>query len=274
MKFTTRIKRLVYPLYIYPKISPARKRKLHALFHNYSTERPPVKGWRLFSNMEEDGIILQLLARLRTETGYFLDIGSNDCINSNCANLAFNFNWSGVFIDADDQLLQTGKKNYALFGKRERLQFVHSFLFPDNINQVVAGAVQSGGIDFMSIDVDGNDHALWKALTVVQPKIVVIENKIEYGVHDIVVPARAPFLPGEWGASLVSINSLAAQKGYSLVAVNQAGFNAFYMRNDCLPQSGLAALAVQSVLDTPAIRNSFFGDEIMAPLFRKLTAIQ
>ena len=65
----------------------------------------------------------------------------------------------------------------------------------------------------MSIDIDGNDYAIWKALTYVQPKIVVIENKIEYGSYEIVVPADKNHAASQWGASIVSITKLAEEKG-------------------------------------------------------------
>lgn len=251
MRFTTYIKRLIYPLYIYPRVTSAKKRKLHKLFSHF--EENPASGIpkiRLFSNMEEDGIILRLLASLHIREGYFVDIGSNDCINSNCANLAFNFNWKGVFIDADQQLLNIGRKNYRLFNKESGNRYVQSFLTPDNVNDVVSKNVITADIDFLNIDIDGNDFAIWKTLNCIQPKLVVVENKIEYGSDELVT---------ESGASLVSFNNLAASKGYTLVATNYEGFNAFFMRDDLLEVSGLKPLDVNSVLGQKHIRDSFYS---------------
>lgn len=272
MRISTYIKRLVYPLYIYPRITPAKREELHRLFSHYEEvggdqERlNSIPHIRLFSNMEEDGIILRLIASLHIQNGYFIDIGSNDCINSNCANLAFNFEWKGVFVDADEKLLKIGKRNYRFFGKETGNRFVRCFLTLDNINAIIKENSATEEIDFLNIDIDGDDYAIWKAINCIQPKIVLVENKIEYGEYDIVVPAKEPFQSSQWGASLVSFNKLANQKGYSLVATNREGFNAFFMRNDCLTLSGFKALNVSEVLKADNLRSCFYSQDIMGPL--------
>ena len=277
MQFTTYVKRLIYPLYIYPKINPKVRRKLHSLFLNYQKKQEKNvsgsgKEMSLFSNMEEDGIILKILASISIDKGFFIDIGSNDCINSNCANLAFNFDWGGVFIDANEELLKIGKRNYNLFRKGTNLKFVQSTLFPDNINNVICSSSSTVDIDFMSIDIDGNDYAIWQALETVRPKIVVIENKIEYGANDIIVPVLEKFSPSQWGASILSITKLAEEKGYTLVATNKEGFNSFYMRNDYLQLSYLQPLRLETVLESESVKKSFYPDSIMHPLLQMLAS--
>jgi hypothetical protein len=256
-----------------PRITAKKKKELHRLFAAYkkSAGADVSTELRLFSNREEDGIILHLIAALDIKSGYFLDIGSNDCINSNCANLAFNFDWGGTFIDADKKLLEIGKRNYKLFGKQNRLRFVTSLLTPDNINEVVGNNIVTREIDFMNIDIDGNDYLLWESLDVVKPKIVVIENKIEYGRHDIVVPASSAFPTDEWGASIVSMTKLAETKGYTLIATNRDGFNAFYINNDYLKQSFLRPLSIEMVLKKSNIRESFYSDEVIKELMRRVS---
>ena len=90
MAFTTRIKQFIYPLYIYWKLTTKQK------FQNLDVIA--LNNLKIFSNRNEDGIILSLIKALEIEKGFFVDIGSNDCINSNCANLDFNLNCSGFFI--------------------------------------------------------------------------------------------------------------------------------------------------------------------------------
>lgn len=275
MAITTSIKRLLYPLYIYPKTSRAKKQEVHKIFDSYLQTKNDISSYvvhhlRLFSNLNEDGIILKLIASINARKGYFLDIGSNDCINSNCANLAFNFDWKGVFIDADPRLLRIGRRMYHLFGKDREMKFASQFLSPENIDKLVCQIISTTEIDLMSIDIDGNDYAIWKALETVQPKIVVIENKIEYGACDIVVPSSERFASHEHGASIVSFSKLAEKKGYSLVATNAAGFNAFYMRNDCFRISGLPLLALEDVLNDEKISRSFYSSKVMSALEHKL----
>jgi hypothetical protein len=172
--FATRIKQAAYALYILPKISFFKKQKLNKLFQFYKNKAQSYSpgsflsvGLKVFSNMEEDGIILWLIASLNIDKGTFIDIGSNDCINSNCANLVFNFDWDGIFIDADKRLLKIGKRNYKLFGKTKlNLKFIQSILTHENINEVINQHKWKDEIDFMSIDIDGNDYYICKLLTV------------------------------------------------------------------------------------------------------------
>jgi len=276
MAFTTHIKRLIYPLYILPRVTTKSRKKIEDLYARFNNKNEailnnPNFNLRVFSSLEEDGIILQIIAALNIKKGYFLDIGSNDCINSNCANLVFNLNWTGVFVDANQELLNIGKRNYSLFKKDKNLKFVNGMLYPNNINQIIKANSSTLDIDFMNIDIDGNDYKIWEAIDIVNPKIVLIENKIEYGNYDIVVPVKETFLPSQWGASIVSITKLAQQKKYKLVATNKQGFNAFYVRNDCFERYNLRELLLEDVFAYSEINNCFYSETIMQDLLKKLT---
>lgn len=279
----TRIKQAFYPLYILPKISFLKKRKLKRLFQFYKQKTissSPVSfhsvGLKVFSNMEEDGIILWLIASLNIEKGIFIDIGSNDCINSNCANLVFNFDWEGIFIDADKRLLKIGECNYNLFGKIQKLdlKFIQAFITPENINELLDEHTSNDEIDFMSIDIDGNDYYIWKAITCVKPKIVMIENKIEYGWYYIAVPADSSrFKSHEWGASPVALTKLAAEKGYTLVAANKKGFNIFFVRNDLMNEN-IPQLKLEDLLNDTEIKKDFYDKQYMEELIRGLNVVR
>jgi hypothetical protein len=102
--------------------SPALKVALRRLWLDYRAraERgeglPPISatGFRIFSQFEEDGIISFLLASLGDGPRLFLDIGAGDGVfASNCANLAINSGFHGVFIDADPALVKRGQAFYA-----------------------------------------------------------------------------------------------------------------------------------------------------------------
>ena len=69
-------------------------------------------GFRCFSQFEEDGKLLFIFAMLGQPSGAFVDIGSADGINSNCANLALNFGWRGVFIDGNENSIIRGREFY------------------------------------------------------------------------------------------------------------------------------------------------------------------
>jgi hypothetical protein len=69
--------------------------------------------FRIFSRFEKDGYLLYLVAVLELEQKNFLDIGAADRINSNCANLALNFGWHGLFIGGDPASVERGHAFYA-----------------------------------------------------------------------------------------------------------------------------------------------------------------
>jgi hypothetical protein len=102
-----------------PRASPATKIGQLQLWHHYRTQietgRAPElceTGFRCFSQFEEDGLILFVMAALGIAQGVFLDIGSSDGVNSNCANLALNFGWRGTFIDGDESDIARGRAFY------------------------------------------------------------------------------------------------------------------------------------------------------------------
>ena len=47
----------------------------------------------------------------------------------------------------------------------------------------------TGEIDLLNLDIDGSDYWLWKAIRVVQPRVVIVEY------HDILGPDRAWTIP-------------------------------------------------------------------------------
>ena len=102
--------------------SPATKAALRQLFGEYraaiasSRPLPPVTetGFRVFSEVDEDGVILFLLAAAGLDRGRFVDIGAGDCVSaSNCANLALNLGFHGLFVEADPERIEAGRRFYA-----------------------------------------------------------------------------------------------------------------------------------------------------------------
>jgi hypothetical protein len=114
----------------------------------------------IFTTHNEDGIISKLIADLNITEGFFIDIGSHDCINSNCANLAFHFNWSGIFIDADKKILQRGEYIYTNYFKanKKRFQFINQFVEREKINNQLAEATAGVIVDSISLDTKDNDY--------------------------------------------------------------------------------------------------------------------
>ena len=196
-------------------------------------------GFSIFSSLEEDGLLFYIISCLGIKNGRFVDIGSNDCINSNCANLAFNMGWSGLFIDGDERNIRVGKKLYAAHRLTQPYQnkFITAMVTPANINELLEQQGVTGEIEFLTIDIDGDDYWIWRAIETISPKIVMIENHVEFGLNDVVVPLDAPKQLRQQhchyhGASPIAMCKLAARKNYRLIGANRLGFNSVFLRND------------------------------------------
>lgn len=215
-------------------------------------------GFRVFSQFEEDGILLYIFAAIGVEHKTFIDIGSGDGINSNCANFAVNFGWNGLFIDGNPANIKKGKEYYVSNPDTWAYPpaFVQSFIQRENINQLICNNGFGGKtIDLMSIDIDGNDYWIWDALTDVEPRVVIIETHIEFGMNSIVVPYDKDYhYPGKHpdyhGASPVAMEKLARKKGYRLVGAINYGFNTIYVK-DGIAEEILPAVSVESILNHP-----------------------
>jgi hypothetical protein len=221
-------------------------------------ERPKLDetGFRCFSQFEEDGKILFIMAVLGIQEGLFLDLGSADGVNSNCANLALNFGWRGFFVDGDEWNIAKGRAFYQAHPDTWAYPpvFVCAMINRENINQLLSEASVPPEIDFMSIDIDGNDYWVWDAISVTSPKVVIIETHIEFGMNNIVVPYDKSYVypgrhPDYHGASPVAMEKLARRKGYRLVGANRYGFNTIYVREGLAPM--LPSVSVESILSHP-----------------------
>ncbi len=243
---------------------PAAKAALRHLYGFYQSETAAGRcrsladtGLRVYSQFEEDGLLLYIFAAIGTETRCFVDIGSADGINSNCANLAINFGWHGLFIDGDGEQIRRGRSFYENHPDTRAWppQFVEALVCRENVNDVIQQAGISGPVDLLSIDINGNDYWIWDALEVIEPRVVIIETHVEFGMQSIVVPYDRNYVyPGKHpqyhGASPVAMQKLAERKGYRLVGAGQYGFNMIFVRSG-VGEDVLPAVPVESVLRHP-----------------------
>ena len=193
----------------------------------------------------------------------FVEIGSDDGVNSNSANLYFNFAWHGLFIDANPRSIKRGVKFFNKYPHPwyYKPDFVCSKVTRENVNELIEGAGYSGEIGLLSIDIDGNDYWVWDAITIIDPQVVIIETHNEFGLNNIVVPYDPEYsYPGKHpiyhGASPVAMNKLANKKGYRLVGSNELGFNFIFLKNG-LADREIPEVSVDSVLTHPSLGEAY-----------------
>jgi hypothetical protein len=274
--FKNLLKRHFYIFRVWDKFTPSVQIGQLQIWYFYQDKAktgnlPPLKdaGFKVFSQHEEDGLLLYIFAVIGTTNKFFVDIGSNDCLKSNCANFTINFGWHGLFIDGDKSLINIGKHFYKRYPDPWAYppKFVCAMVTRENINEIIKNAGFQGSIDLLSIDIDGNDYWIWDALEIVSPRVVIIEAHVEFGYNNIVVPYDPDYeYPGKHpvyhGASPVAMNNLAKKKGYRLVGANAYGHNMIFVKdglcNDLIP-----GVSTESILEHPSTIESFkLFDEI------------
>lgn len=185
----------------------------------------------LYSQNEEDGLILALFKRIGVTDRRFAEIGCG--VNGgNSGFLLSECGWRGLMVDGQSGCVESVALKYGRFD----FAAVQQLVSRDAINPLLEAHGLTGSIDLLSIDVDGVDFYLWEALAVAQPRLVVIEYNYLFGPdRSITVPYDPEFtLPKATrsyrGASLEALVRLGRRKGYRLVATER--INAFFLRND------------------------------------------
>jgi hypothetical protein len=198
-------------------------------------------GFRCFSQNDEDGVLLHIFSLIGTTNKKAVEICAGDCVECNTANLIINHGWMGLLFDGDEQNIARGERFYS----RCRDTFfyppylVQAWITAENVNDLVANRGFSGDIDLLSLDLDGMDYWVWKALTCVRPRVVLLEFNARWGPHrSVTLPYQADFRPNwdrhPWcqGASLAAFVKLGRERGYRLVGTHRRGVNAVFLRSD------------------------------------------
>jgi hypothetical protein len=197
-----------------------------------------------YSQNGEDGILLFIFCAIGTTDKTVIEICAGNGIECNAANLIVNWGWRGFLFDGDPENVRQGTAFYSRWGsntwrfRREPPIFVPAWVTAENVNELVSSHI-TGDVDLVSIDIDGMDFWVWKSLTAVRPRVVVIEYNNRFPSE---VSATVPYDPkfqatdvmtvGYFGASLAALAKLGAEKGYRLIGSNGPNTNAFFMRND------------------------------------------
>ena len=196
--------------------------------------------FQVFSQWGEDGIIQYLLSKVPIAQPIFVELGVQDYSESNTRFLLCHDNWRGLIVDAG------GSHQKFLRGQgldwRYDVTAVSSFVTVENVDSILKNARIQGEIGLLSIDIDGNDYWVLKALTAVSPRILIVEYNSVFGWElPVAVPYRADFERGKahfsnlyYGASIAALIGLARTRGYVCVGGNSTGNNVFFVRSDVL----------------------------------------
>lgn len=194
-------------------------------------------GFRKYSQFEEDGILLYIFSLISPINRTCVEISAGNGLECNTTNLIINHGWWGHLFDGDAQKVEAGK---AFFSQHKDTflyppRFSKAWITAENVNDQIARSGATGPIDLLSLDIDGMDYWVWKAINVIDPQVVVCET------HNPIPPDRALTVPYDpafvyesenyRGASLAAMSQLGREKGYRLIGTHRFGFNAFFMKS-------------------------------------------
>jgi hypothetical protein len=214
--------------------------------------------FQVFSQWGEDGILQYLLKHVPVAQKLFIEFGVETFIEANCRWLLERHGWSGLVLDGSETNISSIKNNPVYW--KHNLKAVKAFVTAENINQLITESGISGEVGILSVDVDGVDYWIWKAIDCVNPAIVVVEYNGVFGSEaSVTIPydqnfqrSKAHYSNVYYGASLKALYKLGQEKGYQLVGCNQAGNNAFFVRKD------LVVPPLESLLPSQAyVRRNF-----------------
>lgn len=195
-------------------------------------------GFRCHSQFEEDGILLFIFSLIGTTNKIAVEIGAGDGLECMTANLILNHGWWGYLFDAGERNVESGQ---AFFSNSKDTflyppKFTHAWIIAENVNDIICRVGIGGEVDLLSLDIDGMDYWVWKAISCIRPRVFVCETHNIIGPDDaLTIPYDPNFVaatPDYGGASLAAMTKLAQEKGYRLIGTHRYGFNAFFILNE------------------------------------------
>lgn len=193
---------------------------------------------KVTSQWGEDGVLQALLEVVPVGSRRFIEFGVENYRESNTRFLLQHGHWSGLVLDGSADNIAEIERDPISW--RHDLRARQAFVTRENIDALLRDNGFTGDLDLLSIDVDGNDYWIWDAITVCNPRIVVVEYNSVFGPEvACTIPYRADFQrtaahPSNlyFGASVGAFCLLGERRGYRLVHGNRAGNNLFFVRND------------------------------------------
>lgn len=228
-------------------------------------------AFRVFSQNDEDGMLLRIFSQIGQTNQYVIEIGSN-CSDSDLgipenlsANLIVNHGWHGAIFEMDpvecERMRYFFARDYAtrhfhvaIDGRHDYVTplIIQGAVSPANIDTLLGNACAEAEPDLMIIDIDGGDYAVVEAMQSVRPRVLVVEFEKRFrDRHSVVQFDQSQFSkrwPQSGAASLPAWEQLLAARGYRLCAVTATGYNAFFVRDD-IAEGKFAALSAADAFD-------------------------
>lgn len=178
---------------------------------------------KVFSQNGEDGILAAIFGKIGEGTRRFVEFGVENGDECNTRYLAERRGWTGLLMDGGHEDLRRNLRRELVTAENVVALF-HKYDVPSEL-------------DLLCIDIDGNDYWVWRAVAREwRPRVVVIEYNASEGPERSTTIAYEPAFTWKqtayMGASLQALVKVGTEFGYTLVACDSKGVNAFFVRDD------------------------------------------
>lgn len=241
-------------------------------------------GFSVFSQNNEDGILLHLFSRIGFTSRKSIEIGCNidnttlGVPEGNSVNLILNFGFHGLIIDMEAahiaglhhffaSCFATRHFHHAVdvapmqpsgSGDFYSPVLVRDEVTPENIDRILGVVGFTGDVDLLSLDIDGNDVRVLQAMEAAIPRVLVVEvnSRLPFESQTFagpipdweLHPSTTSFRQSS-GSSLAFMCAAVEAKGYVFVGMNNILINAFFLRADVFANSGLPARSLSDYVD-------------------------
>jgi len=196
------------------------------------------------SECGEDGILAHVFDILGAGNKYCVEVGAHDGVTfSNTFALVRDRGWVGLMIESDPTAYRKLENEYRSSTSVRTMNATVSSAGPASLDKLLAKASAPTEIDFLCIDVEGNDYHLWANLLRYRPRVVMIDFNPTIP-NDVLFVQEDSALKND-GASLTALVELGNALGYELAGATT--WNAIFVRRDLFGKLGIGNNSVDKM---------------------------
>jgi hypothetical protein len=209
----------------------------------------------IHSQFGEDGIISKIFSVIGTSNKLCLEVGAGNGRYLSNTYLLEQQGWKRILIEKDPDLFA----ELSSWPQVNYTRLLHAEVGPDlTIDGVLDKLYSPLDIDFVCIDVDGDDYYIWDEITKFLPRVVMVEANSTFPFNVEFIQKRGEHI----GSSALALYNLGLSKGYQLICYNV--INCFFVRQDLFPNFDLKNksffyLYYMGLEDKPEISKDYDG---------------